>query len=197
MNKRLSFAVSVLCTLSILCFSNPSAAISLSNKETCVSSAYSCASNGYSGTDPYGYYNFSSVDSSGRLHNCTSYAAYQLQWYTPYDSRYSGFGDASMWASRARNIGLTVGSVAHVGDVAQWNFGHVAFVEEVYYKSNGAVSYIVTTDDNYGRQVTTRKILYPGISGVIQYPDNFISFPSFGGGGTRPPVAAITPSTGY
>ena len=179
-------------------FSSPSVALAATNSELCVTEGYSCASDGYSGWDPYGYYRAASFDSAGRRHNCTSYAAFELQWYTPFDSRYSNLGDASSWASLARNLGLTVGPIAHIGDIAQWNFGHVAVVEAVNYKSNGSISSIVTTDDNYGRKVTTRKILYPGETGVISYPDNFISFPRFTGGGSAKPYVATktTPAVG-
>lgn len=162
--------------------------------ETCVSSAYACQTWGYTGTDAYGYYHYSSVGANGTLHNCTSYAAYVLSYTTPYDARWGTLGDASTWASRARGYGLPVGNTPHVGDIAQWNFGHVAYVESVAKDASGHVTSLVVTDDNYGRAVTTTKTIYVGsVGGAIAYPDNFITFPASGGGGKGPIAQIATP----
>jgi surface antigen len=156
--------------------------------ETCVSQSYACQSWGYTGTDNYGYFHFSSLGSNGTLHNCTAYVGYMLDFVTPYDSRWGTLGDASTWATRARGFGLQVGSVPHVGDIAQWNFGHVAFVEKVNRNSSGNVVSLIVTDDNYGRMVTTSKTIYVGSTGgAIAFPDNFITFPAYSGGGGRGP----------
>jgi surface antigen len=178
-----------LTAIPLLAFSDDAQAAGLTNVETCTSTSYACQTWSYTGTDPYGYYKFSTKAPNGTLHNCTAYAAYMLSLRTGYDPRWATLGNASTWASRAKSFGLPVGQTPHVGDVAQWNFGHVAFVEQVNSDSAGKVVSIVVTDDNFNRAVTTRKTIYSGAStGVIPYPDNFISFPSTGGGG-RPAVA--------
>ncbi len=169
------------------------AAMAATNRESCVRSDYGCQSWGYSGWDPYGYFNYSSVASDGLLHNCTSYAAFVLSQTTPYDGRWATLGSATTWASRAASYGLPVGTFPHVGDIAQWDFGHVAYVEKVLKSSSGQVLSIETTDDNFGRQVTTRKVLYPGSVGVIAYPDHFITFPQYGGGGSAIPPKMVSP----
>jgi len=116
---------------------------------------------------------------------------------TPYNANYGKLGDATTWASRARAFGLSVSSVPHASDIAQWNYGHVAFLEDVVYFASGRVAYIVTTSDNAGitdiaRRVTRRSVIYPSES---DYPDNFISFPSYLSGGGTPPIAMIMPLT--
>lgn len=126
------------------------------------------------------------------MHNCTSYAAYMIWMTSPTDSRWSTLGDASTWASRAASYGLPVGTVPHPGDIAQWDFGHVAYVESVTKDASGAVTSIEVTDDNYNLLVTTHKFLHPGQTKYISYPDHFITFPKLvGGGGARPPIAMI------
>lgn len=163
------------------------------NVETCVSSSYSCQTWGYTGSDPYGYFHYSSTAPDGLLHNCTSYAAFMLGLNSPYDGRWATLGSAVTWATRAAGYGLTVGTVAHTGDIAQWDFGHVAYVEQVNRNSAGQITSIETTDDNFGRMVTTRKVLRPGATGVVSYPDHFITFPSFGGGGSAIPPKMVSP----
>jgi len=111
---------------------------------------------------------------------------------SPYDSRWGLLGDASQWAIRAANYGLKVSKQPSYGAIAQWNFGHVAYVEQVHYNSAGVIDSFEVTDDNYNRQVTTHKVIYVGVSaGDITYPDNFITFPAYSGGGgsSKPPVA--------
>ena len=170
------------------------------NTQPCTSTSYACQTYGYSGTDPYGYSNYSNHGANGTLHNCTSYAAYMVWLFSPLDNRWSTLGDASAWASRAAMYGLPVGTVPHAGDIAQWDFDHVAYVESVTKDSAGNVLTVEVTDDNYNALVTTHKFLHPGHSEIIAYPDHFITFPkqtSGGGGGGRPPVAMIaTPGAG-
>jgi surface antigen len=180
--------------LSFSTFASSSAwASSRVGSEICISNGYSCQSWGYRGADPYGYYHFSSTGSNGTKHNCTSYAAYMLGMFSPYDSRWGSLGDATTWASRAKNYGLPVGKIPHVGDIAQWNFGHVGSVEDVILGSNGAVISILVTDDNYNRDVTTQKILYPGdTNSSVPYPDNFITFPALTGGGGGKPAQPLS-----
>ena len=53
-----------------------------------------------------------------------------------------------------------------VGSIAQWNNGHVAYVEAV------SGTYIVTTSDSYGGGTDRLKIMW-----ASKYmPDNFIHF---------------------
>ena len=67
---------------------------------------------------------------------------------------------------------LATGLQPLLGDdtsIAQWNSGHVAYVDEV---GNG---FIVTSDDDYGFNNTSRKTISPGES-YPAWPDNFIHF---------------------
>lgn len=157
---------------------------------TCTSATYVCTTDGYVGRDPYGYWNSGVQDAAGRWHNCTAYAAFKISLYSPYNAAYGSLGDATTWAVRAKAAGLLVSNFPMERDIAQWNYGHVAFVEEVVYNSLGELWYIVTTSDNASVQlanrVTRRSVLYPKNS---NFPDNFISFPpngNGGGGGLRP-----------
>jgi hypothetical protein len=180
----------------VMIFAGADQALALPPSE-CVSASYSCTTNGYAGQDSYGYYKYSTLDAAGRKHNCTSYAAFQIGLMTPYNANYGKLGDATIWASRARAFGLSVSSVPHASDIAQWNYGHVAFVEDVVYFASGRVAYIVTTSDNAGitdiaPRVTRRSVIYPSES---DYPDNFISFPRYLSGGGTPPIAMIMPLT--
>lgn len=191
-----------------LAVGNPSWAMAAANFESCTAitaSSYSCVSSyGYTGTDPYGVYQYGKKDSNGKWHNCTAYAAYRLSVANPYMPAISYFHDASAWASEAVSIvGATLSSTPKVGDVAWWGassgltFGHVAVVDSVSYNSSGGIVSIKVSDDNAGRLVTTNRVLYPGTqTGTIRYPDSFIRFPSFpttGGGGSRPPGIRFDP----
>ncbi|HEV3268961.1 MAG TPA: CHAP domain-containing protein [Acidimicrobiales bacterium] len=73
-------------------------------------------------------------------HNCTLYVAYQLQ---VSGITLSWSANASSWASAALSNGAAVNSTPSVGSVAQWNTGHVAFVDAV------TARYILITSDNY------------------------------------------------
>ncbi|WP_442965632.1 CHAP domain-containing protein [Rathayibacter sp. Leaf294] len=131
--------------------------------------SYGCTGGGYTGTDSWGYSNSSSTASNGTKHNCTSYAAFRV---AQNGARNPGnLGSAGSWDDNARKYGIPVDGYPRVGDIAQYNSGHVAYVEEV---GNG---YIVTTDDNYGYNYTTRKRISAG-STYPQWPDNFIHFTS-------------------
>lgn len=165
-----------------------------SSSETCVSSTYTCQTWGYVGYDSYGYYGSSAPAPNGTLHNCTAYAAFMLDFVTPYDIRWKNLGDAKDWATNARAKGAQVGSTPHFGDIAQWNFGHVAYVEAVNKDPSGKVISIKVTDDNYHRLVTTSKIIFVSASSnVIAFPDNFITFPKYSSGGGRGPIVLSTP----
>ena len=128
----------------------------------CKSSDYSCTTGGYAGKDSWGYWPYGSTDSAGRWHNCTTYAAFKLA--ANGAANPGSLGDASAWAANARSKGIRVDSTPAVGAIAQWNSGHVAYVEEV------GSGYVITTDDNYGYNYTSRQRRTPS-SG---WPDNFI-----------------------
>ena len=127
----------------------------------CNRADYGCTTGGYSGTDPWGYWRYGSTNSYG-YHNCTAYAAFKLA--ANGAGNPGNLGNASDWANSARSKGIRVDGSPAVGSIAQFNSGHVAYVEEV---GNG---YIVTTDDNYGYNNTTRQQRTPGHG----WPDNFI-----------------------
>jgi surface antigen len=73
-------------------------------------------------------------------HNCTLYVAYRLQ-----ESGISlaWSANASNWASEAADNGAVVNQTPTAGSVAQWNSGHIAFVDVV------TANYIMITADNY------------------------------------------------
>ncbi|MGH3733718.1 MAG: CHAP domain-containing protein [Acidimicrobiales bacterium] len=73
-------------------------------------------------------------------HNCTLYVAYRLQ---ENGINLSWSANASNWASDADSNGATVNQTPTVGSVAQWNSGHIAYVDAV------TANYIVITSDNY------------------------------------------------
>jgi surface antigen len=158
----------------------------------CTSATYSCTSFGYSGSDPYGYWRYGVQDTSGRWHNCTSYVAYYMYQLEGYDSRIAHFHDAITWQSEAAAKGFLVTQEPMTYDVAYFGSGHVAVVEDVVYKSNLSIDYIVTTDDNastvMANRVTTLRVRYPGTS---KWPTSFIRLyetPVYtGGGGWGPP----------
>ena len=153
------------------------------NSQECVSTAYGCTTDAYSGTAMA--YTAGYLSNAG--HNCTMYAAYKIYLYKKYSADYMHLGDASTWATRAAALpGVVVSSTPHIYDVAQWNFGHVAWVESVQTDATGKVTGIVITDDNYNLKITTRKILHPGSIKYIAWPDNFITFPSYGRGSGGP-----------
>lgn len=205
MNKtKSSIGAAIFVVGSVL--ASPSAALAASNFESCsamAGSSYLCVGfSGYTGTDPYNVSRFSTIAQDGTRHSCTSYAAFRLFYNNSYNPAISNFDSAQYWASQAvANAGATLSLIPQVGDVAWWaatptlSQGHVAIVDAITYTSSGAIFAIQTSDDNAGRQVTTRKTLYPGVNaGTIKYPDKFIRFPGYlagGGGGGRPPIAQI------
>ena len=191
-------SIAALCLASIATSSGAFAAGSSaqsSSQVTCKSSSYECQNWGYAGIDTYGYSGYSHTATNGTKHNCTAYAAYMLDLITPHDDRWRYLGDASAWATNARAKGLQVGTTPHTRDVAQWNSGHVAFVEQVNMDSNGKVVSIVVTDDNLNTLVTTAKVILAGSTTVgLTFPDNFITFPKFvAGGGGKPPYITTNP----
>jgi surface antigen len=163
----------------------------------CISSSYSCTTNGYEGEDTYNYHFSSKLDAWGRKHNCTAYAAYQIGLFTFRNPDYGNLGNADEWAANALRFKLNVSTTPHWRDIAFWSSkgGHVAFVEDVVYFASGRVAYIVITEDNAGvehpeRRLTKRRVLYPSDA---SYPEKFITFPAIIAGGGRPPVAYKQP----
>jgi len=73
-------------------------------------------------------------------HNCTLYVAYRLQ---AAGLTLTWSANAYDWASVAAANGEVVNQTPSVGSVAQWNSGHVAYVDAV------TAHYIVITSDNY------------------------------------------------
>jgi surface antigen len=92
---------------------------------------------------------------------CTSYVAWKLNASangTFFTNRMGGgrWGNASNWASNARDLGYTVNSSPSVGSIAWFSYGHVAYVERV--NSNGTVEvseynyHTRTAPHTYGRR---------------------------------------------
>jgi surface antigen len=188
LNKNFAVGVALLLTL----MQATGASASSLNVETCSEPNYSCVNGGsagatgYSGSDgPYGY----DVGENGAWipHNCTSYVAFRFnQIMGAYDSRYNMFGNASEWGTRvlANVPGSSYDVIPRVGDIAQWDYGHVAWVDRVELNASGDVLWFAVSDDNYYRKVTTRKKIYPGGPGNgISWPDHFIRLPIFDSGG--------------
>lgn len=188
---------SILALAISICGAAPSALAASTSTEACVSSSYGCTTDSYSGSEMF--YSGSYLPST-LGHNCTVYAAYKMSLYKVFNARYRNLGDASNWAISAALIpGVVVSHAPHVNDVAQWNWGHVGWVESVTTNTSGVVTGIIVTDDNFGRNVTTRKLLYVGGNqGSATWPDNFITFPALGSGSGKPWQFQIAPiaSTG-
>jgi len=88
--------------------------------------------------------------------NCTSYVAYMLNLYgVDFNNGYLGasWGNGGHWDNAARDAGIVVDDHPLPGDVAYWNtlggVGHVAWVEKVYFDSNGNATNIDVTEYNY------------------------------------------------
>jgi surface antigen len=144
-----------------------------------ISPGYACTIGGYSAwlSHPSGWawsdYG-GSYPSRNRFgpHNCTLYVAYRLQ-VTGITLSWSA--NAFSWASEAVSNGAVANSIPAVGSVAQWNTGHVAFVDAV------TARYIVITSDNY--QPHGVATMPGGFSDSFDIarnspamPDNFIHF---------------------
>jgi surface antigen len=162
-------------------FANIASASNPSNGTVlCSSSGYTCVDPAYAAwlANPSGwawkYYGpWGSTNSYG-YHNCTTYAAFRLMENgLPYPGWYDNAGPVTGqglgWAADASAHGVVVNQTPAVGAIAQWqgDSGHVAYVDQVL--SNGS---IITTDDNYGVNVTTEQERSPGNG----WPDNFIHF---------------------
>ena len=154
------------------------------NTQNCVSQW------GYSGQTTWGY----PVDSHGN--NCTNYAAFRLNQTGRVNP--GNLGDASNWAVNARTKGLTVfpgSQTPQVGDIAQWNYGHVAYVEWV--SADG--TQFAVSETGWGPLGNFPSMSGRGIFGgggrhnEPAWPDNFIRF----NGGTPAPGPDLTPPAGF
>ena len=180
-NRRVGLAAALAATLITLIEASvasanpyPSRGISGVSVE-CERADYGCTNGGYSGSEPWGYYtNYGTRDSAGRLHNCTSYAAFRAAQQG--SAKPSWSGNAADWDDKARLAGTPVDRTPAVGAIAQWNSsrdGHVAVVESI--DSNG----ILITDDSAYANVTRRvRITY----GSPAWPDAFIHLADLDGG---------------
>jgi surface antigen len=123
------------------------AGVSQSSRCAAVSPNYACTVGGYAAwlTHPSGWawrFYGGAMPSHNAYgpHNCTLYVAYRLQ-ERGIDLSWSS--NAFDWASAAASHGATVNQTPTPGSVAQWNSGHIAYVDEVTSR------YILITSDNY------------------------------------------------
>ena len=122
-------------------------------------------------------------------HNCTRYVAYRMaQAGIPQPA--TNFGDAQFWDTAVKaeyGSAVSVQQTPVVGSIAQWESGHVAYVDDVTYANGIWTAY--TSEDNFNTNVTARDVIVQGDS---DRPSNFIVFlkafnvveaPSIGGSG--------------
>ncbi len=136
----------------------------------CKSADYRCTVGGYSATTvknsgwAWRFYGgtWPSYNVYGP-HNCTLYAAFRLEhegvtlnWHA----------NGSDWARVGAANGVKVNTTPAVGAIAQWDAGHVAFVEAITPRG------VVITDDNYSGSYTTKQLLTK--SG--NWPSHFLHF---------------------
>ncbi|GAA5015815.1 hypothetical protein GCM10023258_00810 [Terrabacter aeriphilus] len=124
---------------------------------------------GYYGQRAWNY----PVDAWGN--NCTNYSAFRL---SQDGVRNPGnLGNATSWDDNARSKGFAVDQRPRVGDIAQWNSNHVAYVDWV--SSDG--DQVAISESGYGGYVlgktytsmSGRRIISRGSS---SWPSNFIHF---------------------
>ncbi|WP_461049957.1 IPT/TIG domain-containing protein [Terrabacter koreensis] len=124
---------------------------------------------GYYGQRAWNY----PVDAWGN--NCTNYSAYRLSLNGIRNP--GNLGNAESWDNNARAKGFAVDQSPRVGDIAQWNSNHVAYVDWVSADGNQ----IAISESGYGGTVLGRT--YTSMSGrrIIartssSWPSNFIHF---------------------
>ncbi|MEW1953745.1 IPT/TIG domain-containing protein [Terrabacter sp. NPDC080008] len=124
---------------------------------------------GYYGQRAWGY----PVDAWGN--NCTNFSAYRLS--RDGVPNPGNLGNAATWDDYARAKGFAVDQRPRVGDIAQWNSNHVAYVDWVSSDGNtvaisesGYGGYVLgkTYTSMSGRRILTR--------GSYSWPSNFIHF---------------------
>jgi surface antigen len=155
--------------------------VSQSPRCASISPGYACTIGGYAAwlTHPSGWAwgdyggSYPSHNAYGP-HNCTLYVAYLLQ---ESGVRLSWSANANGWASEAASNGAVVNQTPAVGSVAQWNSGHIAFVDAV------TARYVVITSDNF--QPYGAGTMPGGFTDSFDIarnspamPDNFIHFAS-------------------
>ncbi|GAA2478272.1 IPT/TIG domain-containing protein [Terrabacter carboxydivorans] len=124
---------------------------------------------GYYGQRAWGY----PVDAWGN--NCTNFSAYRLSRDGVVNP--GNLGNATDWDTSARAKGFAVDQRPRVGDIAQWNSNHVAYVDWVSADGNT----VAISESGYGGTVlgatytsmSGRRILARGSS---SWPSNFIHF---------------------
>jgi surface antigen len=124
---------------------------------------------GYYGQRAWNY----PVDAWGN--NCTNFSAYRLSLDGIRNP--GNLGNAESWDNNARAKGFAVDQSPRVGDIAQWNSNHVAYVDWVSADGNQ----IAISESGYGGTVLGRT--YTSMSGrrIIartssSWPSNFIHF---------------------
>jgi len=155
------------------------AGVSQSPRCASISPGYACTVGGYAAwlSHPSGWAwsdyggSYPSHNTYGP-HNCTLYVAYRLQ---ESGITLSWSANAFNWASEAVSNGAVVNPTPAVGSVAQWNTGHVAYVDAV------TAHYILITSDNF--QPYDVETMPGGFSDSFDIarnspamPDNFIHF---------------------
>ncbi len=153
--------------------------VSQSPRCVSISPGYACTVGGYAAwlTHPTGWAwkdyggSYPSYNAYGP-HNCTLYVAYLLQESGVTLSRSA---DAFNWAYEAGINGAVVNQTPAAGSVAQWNSGHIAFVDVVT-----AHSILITSDNFQPDDVGTMPGGFSDSFVIARnspaMPDNFIHF---------------------
>lgn len=145
---------------------------------------------------PFGYAQCRSNPISDNVYgfyksHCTSYVAYMLNMYgVSFNNAYlqpSGdtWGNAGLWDSAAGDVvgqNIVVDDHPLPGDVAYWDTlggtGHVAWVEKVYFNSNGDATSLDITEYNYNECVFGSRNV------SVSNPDGFIHILAYNEGVT-------------
>lgn len=184
-----------------LVVSSSLSASAATNETLCERTSYYCVNigwsgaTGYSGSDGSSSYSYDRNSQGNPIpHNCTSYVAYRFFKVMGSASlSYGQLGDASEWDTTAitKIPGAVLYPQPYKGDIAQWDYGHVAWIDYVKYTPAGNVDYIIVSEDTFNLGVTRQRKLYK--SNVSTWPDNFIGLPIYGGGGGGHMVAMSMP----
>ena len=201
MRRKQLLRLIIAAPLSLVTLVSAPAAFATNYSLNCTDTGFSCGLFDYAGAE--GDYTYGPGTNG---HNCTTYIAW-IFWNTlPVNgssaqfTKLNALGDASTWATRAAQFGYSVTKMAKPNSVAQWNYGHVAFVESVA-TVNGAIASIVISEDNVyttnpSIRMSRRRTLARTSS---EWPDNFIDFGivnNGSSGGGRPPAGqVVTPGT--
>jgi surface antigen len=145
----------------------------------CPASADTSICSGYANCNASGHIDHGYGTHSGTLywtmysgHNCTNYTAYVEQTVNgvaqpqPYN-----LGSAGTWDDYAAMDGYAVNGTPVAGNVAQWDTGHVAYVEGVTKNGDGSTQSITVSEDDYLGDFHWRVITPSG-----DWPDHFIHF---------------------